>query len=222
MSGVKTIYGWLLKYCELLIHHSCPFIDYLETIRDVEAHRAHLFQRQSCFWCCARYTMVYTVRYTMVYTVRYTMVYTARYTIVYTVRYTVGGPYKVRPYKVLFQFFSCPPPTSKFSENVGYLTLVILYNITPPILCSNLLSPILPPIELSLPPTKKICISRCVSNAEPQFLQLNLYPIVTAKKKRSAYIFEVKDAVYKAVKRDVMSLALAASVFQISGGKSAV
>ena len=83
-------------------------------------------------------------------------------------------------------------------------------------------SPILPPIELSSPPTKKICISRCVSNAEPQFLQPNLHPVVTAKKKRSAYTFEVKDAVYKAVKRDGMSLAHAASAFQISGGKSAV
>ena len=82
-------------------------------------------------------------------------------------------------------------------------------------------SPILPPIDLSSPPTKKIRISRCVSNAEPQFLQPNLHPVVTAKKKRSACTFEVKDAVYKAVKRDGVSLAHAASVFLISGGKSA-
>ena len=62
----------------------------------------------------------------------------------------------------------------------------------------------------------------CVSNAEPQFLQPNIYPVVTAKKKRSAYIFEVKDAEYKTIKRDGMSLAHATSVFGISGGKSAV
>ena len=83
-------------------------------------------------------------------------------------------------------------------------------------------SPILPPIQLSSPLTKKICISSCVSNAEPQFLQPKPHPVVTAKKKRPAYTFEVKDAVHKAVKRDGMSLAHAASVFSISGGKSPV
>ena len=62
-----------------------------------------------------------------------------------------------------------------------------------------------------------------MSNAEPQFLQPNLHTVVTAKKKRSAYTFEVKNAVYKVVKRDGVSLAYAASAFfGISGGKSAV
>ena len=61
-----------------------------------------------------------------------------------------------------------------------------------------------------------------MSQAEPQFLRTNIHSVVTAKQKRSAFTFEVKDAVYKAVKRDGMSLAYAASVFGISGGKSAV
>ena len=81
-------------------------------------------------------------------------------------------------------------------------------------------SPILPPIELSSPPSKTICISSCMSNAEPRFLQPNLHPIVTAKKKRSSYTFEVNDAVYEVIKRDGIRLAHAASVFGISGGKS--
>ena len=44
-----------------------------------------------------------------------------------------------------------------------------------------------------------------MSNSEILLLQSNLQSVVTAKKKKSAYTFDVKDAVYKAVKRDGMS-----------------
>ena len=92
---------------------------------------------------------------------------------------------------------------------------------TPKIIFKPFRSPILPPIQLSSPPSKKIRISSCVSNAAPQLLQPNLHSVVTAKKKRLARTFQVKDAVYKAVKGDGMSITHAASVFGISGGKLA-
>ena len=65
-------------------------------------------------------------------------------------------------------------------------------------------SPILPPIQMSSPPSKKC-------------LMLN-----HKKKRCSQHTSEVKNAVYIAVKRDGMSLAHIAAVFGIPRGKSAV
>ena len=120
----------------------------------------------------------------------------------------------------LFEVSQKISESSKFAKT----SLIMLYNNTLPILCSILFGLLFHVFSYLHHHLKSFAFQGVFSNAEPQLLQPNLHPVVTAKKKKPTCTLEVKDAVYKAVKRDGMSLSLAhiASVFGISGGKSAV